>query len=88
VFEPANAVRSEYNAKKSVMKLKDKVALITGGAQGLGKAIAIAMANEEAHIVVCDINEDVLAKTVPEIEQLGAQTLDVRCDVSSSESAA
>jgi NAD(P)-dependent dehydrogenase (short-subunit alcohol dehydrogenase family) len=34
------------------MKLKDKVASITGGAQGFGKAIALAMANEGADIVV------------------------------------
>jgi 3-oxoacyl-[acyl-carrier protein] reductase len=67
------------------MKLKDKVALITGGAQGLGKAVAIAMANEGAQIVICDINEEGLAKSVTEIEQLGVKTLGVRCDVSSSE---
>jgi 3-oxoacyl-[acyl-carrier protein] reductase len=70
------------------MKLKDKIALITGGAQGLGKSIAIAMANEGARIVICDINEEGLAKTVTEIEQLGAQVLGVRCDVSSSENVA
>jgi 3-oxoacyl-[acyl-carrier protein] reductase len=70
------------------MKLKDKVALITGGAQGLGKSIAIAMANEGAHIVICDIKEEGLAKTAKEIEQLGAQTLGVHCDLSSPESVA
>jgi 3-oxoacyl-[acyl-carrier protein] reductase len=70
------------------MKLKDRVALITGGAQGLGKAVAIAMANEGAHIAICDIKEDGLASAVKEIEQLGAQALGVRCDVSSPESVA
>ena len=70
------------------MKLKDKVALITGGAQGLGKSIAIAMANEGANIVICDIKEEGLARTVKEIEQLGVQALGVRCDVSSPESVA
>jgi 3-oxoacyl-[acyl-carrier protein] reductase len=70
------------------MRLKDRVALITGGAQGLGKSIAIAMANEGAHIVICDIKEEGLAKTAKEIEQLGVQALGVRCDVSSSESVA
>lgn len=43
------------------MKLKDRVALITGGAQGLVKSIALAMATEGADIVICDINE----KTLP-----------------------
>lgn len=70
------------------MKLKDKVALITGGAQGLGKSIAIAMANEGAHVVICDIKEEGLARTAKEIEQLGVQALGVRCDVSSAESVA
>lgn len=70
------------------MKLKDKVALITGGAQGLGKSIAIAMAKEGAHVAICDIKEEGLAKTVTEIEQLGVQALGVRCDVSSPESVA
>ena len=73
---------------RSGMKLKDKVALITGGAQGLAKRIAIAMANERANIVICDIKEEGLARTVKEIEQLGVQALGVRCDVSSPESVA
>jgi NAD(P)-dependent dehydrogenase (short-subunit alcohol dehydrogenase family) len=40
------------------------VALITGGAQGLGKSIAIAMANEGAHIVICDIKEEARGRVV------------------------
>lgn len=70
------------------MKLKDKVALITGGAQGLGKSIALAMAKEGADIVICDINEQTLPGAAKEIEAVGRKCLGVRCDVSSSESVA
>ena len=70
------------------MKLKDKVALITGGAQGLGKSIALAMAKEGADIVICDINETTLPGAAKEIEALGRKCLAVRCDVSSAESVA
>jgi 3-oxoacyl-[acyl-carrier protein] reductase len=68
------------------MKLDKKVALITGGAQGLGKALALAMAKEGADIVICDINESTLPGTTSEIEAVGRKCLGVRCDVSSSES--
>ena len=68
------------------MKLKDKVALITGGAQGLGKAVAVAMAKEGANIVLCDINETTLSEAAKEIEATGRECLPVICDVSSRES--
>ncbi len=67
------------------MRLKDKVALITGGAQGLGKSIALAMARDGANIVICDLKEDKLQPVAKEIEALGRQCLAVRCDVSSRE---
>ncbi|MGB5158801.1 SDR family NAD(P)-dependent oxidoreductase [Desulfobacterium sp. N47] len=40
------------------MKLKDKIAIITGGGSGIGKAIAIAMAKEGANIVITDLVEE------------------------------
>ena len=70
------------------MKLKDKVALITGGAQGLGKAIALAMAKAGADIVICDINAKTLPGAQAEIEATGTRCLSVRCDVSSVDSVA
>lgn len=68
------------------MKLKDKVALITGGAQGLGKSIALAMVKEGASVVICDINPTTLADATKEIEAAGGSCLGVLCDVSSVES--
>ena len=67
------------------MKLKDKVALVTGGGQGLGKSIALAMAREGASVVACDINASTLAEATKEIEAMGRPCLGLQCDVSSSE---
>jgi 3-oxoacyl-[acyl-carrier protein] reductase len=51
-------------------KLIDKVAIVTGAAQGIGKAIGLALANEGAKIVLWDINLEETEKTSKEITQL------------------
>lgn len=67
------------------MKLKDKVALITGGTAGLGRGIALAFAREGAKVAISGRNEERLQKVVQEIEALGAEALGIRADVSSSQ---
>jgi 3-oxoacyl-[acyl-carrier protein] reductase len=63
------------------MKLKDKVALITGAAQGIGKSIALAMAKEGANIIVTDINLELANTTADEIEDLGNRALALKMNV-------
>jgi len=63
------------------MKLKDKVALITGGARGIGQAIAMNFAREGANIVVADVNLEVAQKTASDIEALGRKALALEMDV-------
>jgi 3-oxoacyl-[acyl-carrier protein] reductase len=63
------------------MKLKDKVAFVTGSAQGIGKAIAVALAKEGANIVVSDINLELAAQTAKEIEALGVKTMSIKTNV-------
>jgi pyridoxal 4-dehydrogenase len=64
------------------MKLKDRVAIVTGGAQGIGKAIASKLSEEGASVTIADINEDG-AKAAA--EGLSGDGLGVRADVSSSD---
>jgi len=63
------------------MRLKDKVALITGGARGIGRAIAMVFAKEGANIVVADVNLEIAQKTALEIEGLGVKALALEMDV-------
>jgi 3-oxoacyl-[acyl-carrier protein] reductase len=63
------------------MKLKDKVALVTGAAQGIGKAIALALAKEGANIVISDINLELATQTAEEIKKLGVAALPLKMDV-------
>ena len=64
------------------MLLKDKVALVTGAARGLGKAIALGLAREGARVVISDVNLEGAQRTAKEIESLGRQTLVFKTDVS------
>jgi 3-oxoacyl-[acyl-carrier protein] reductase len=63
------------------MKLKDKVAFVTGAAQGIGKAIALALANEGANVIVSDINLDLAVQTAKEIEAIGVKSLALKTNV-------
>lgn len=65
-------------------KLMGKTALITGGGRGLGLAIAQAMADAGARIVVCDIDAGNLAHARQSLEGSGADVLALPCDVSDS----
>ncbi|OGR80848.1 MAG: 3-oxoacyl-[acyl-carrier-protein] reductase [Elusimicrobia bacterium RIFCSPLOWO2_01_FULL_64_13] len=69
------------------MKLKDQVAVVTGGAQGIGKAIAAALAGQGARIAVCDVAEDLAAKTAGELKaSFQVDTLALKADVTRPES--
>jgi len=63
------------------MRLKDKVALITGGARGIGRAIALAFAKEGADIIVADVNQEEAEKTVGDIQSLARKSLAIQLDV-------
>ncbi|MBE7472899.1 MAG: sorbitol-6-phosphate dehydrogenase [Anaerolineae bacterium] len=62
--------------------LQDRIALVTGGAQGLGQAICQRLAAEGCHVVVADLNEEAAAATAAEIAATtDRQTLAVKVDV-------
>ena len=59
------------------MRLKDKVALITGAASGIGKAIALEYAKEGAKIVIADLNLDAAGAAAQEISDSGGTAMAV-----------
>lgn len=67
-------------------KLKDKVAIITGGDSGIGRAVAVAFAKEGAKVVISYLNEEEDAKeTKKSIESYGSEALILAGDISSEE---
>jgi NAD(P)-dependent dehydrogenase (short-subunit alcohol dehydrogenase family) len=61
--------------------LKDKVALITGGGSGIGRATALIFAREGAKLVIADLNRKGAEETVAMIEKAGGQAVSFECDV-------
>jgi 3-oxoacyl-[acyl-carrier protein] reductase len=64
------------------VRLQDRVAIVTGAAQGIGRAIALGLAREGAHVVVADIQADKAGATAEEIKKTGRKALALQVDVS------
>ena len=67
------------------MRLKDRNALITGAAQGIGKAVAIGMAMEGANVGIADVNIEKAEITAEEIRKLGVKSIAIKLNVSSQD---
>lgn len=66
--------------------LNDKVIIVTGSAQGIGRATALRLSEEQAIAVVADQNEDGAVKVVAQIQSSGGKALAIRLDVAERES--
>jgi glucose 1-dehydrogenase len=64
------------------MRLENKVALVTGAAQGIGLACAQALAGEGARVVLADVNADAAKRAAESLSAQGRQCAHVACDVS------
>jgi sorbitol-6-phosphate 2-dehydrogenase len=64
------------------MMLKDRTAVVTGGAQGLGEALCLRLAAEGCNVVIGDMNEEGAASTAEKIVASGSKALSLKVDVS------
>lgn len=64
------------------MKLNDRIAIVTGAGQGIGKAIALRLANAGADVAIMDINLSAAEAAAREIEGVGRKALPLQADVS------
>lgn len=67
------------------MKLKDRVAIVTGGAIGIGRGVVLSMAEEGANAVVADIDFPGAQETARQAEALGPEAMALKVDVTSDE---
>jgi 3-oxoacyl-[acyl-carrier protein] reductase len=68
-------------------RLAGKVAIVTGGAQGIGRAFALRFASEGAQVAVADLNSEKAQAVAAEIQALGGESMSVAVDVADDESA-
>jgi len=66
------------------MSLNDKIALVTGAAQGIGRDIALGLAKDGANVAICDVNLEAAQKTTSDIEAMGRKALALKANVASS----
>jgi NAD(P)-dependent dehydrogenase (short-subunit alcohol dehydrogenase family) len=65
-------------------RFTDQVALVVGGAQGIGKAIGVRLGREGAHVVVADIDSPAMESAVREMSESGSDARPIPCDVRDS----
>ncbi|MCK4324251.1 MAG: SDR family NAD(P)-dependent oxidoreductase, partial [Armatimonadetes bacterium] len=64
------------------MRLKNRVAIVTGAARGIGRGIALTLARAGANVVVADILDEEAKKVAREINDIGPESIPVHADVS------
>ena len=64
------------------MRLKDKVAIVTGGAMGIGKGIVRRLAENGADVAIADVDDEAARRTAEEVGALDVKTTHYHCDVS------
>lgn len=67
------------------MRLDEKVTFVTGGARGIGKSIATAIAEAGSHVAIVDLDIEEAKKTADEISNLGVETIAIQADVTKKE---
>ena len=66
------------------MRLRNKVAIITGGGSGMGRSAALLFTREGAKVVICDVNDEGGNQTVRMVREAGGEVSYIHCDVSKS----
>ena len=69
------------------MRLDNKIAVVTGAAQGIGKVIAMHLVQKGASLVLCDIDLEMAKEAAREIEEAGGKCLALKSDVSNMQDA-
>ncbi|MCG8513250.1 MAG: 3-oxoacyl-ACP reductase FabG [Halanaerobiales bacterium] len=70
-----------------MFNLNNRVAIVTGAGskRGIGRTIALALAEQGAHVVVCDLNLAGVSEVVEEIKEKGVRSLGLKCNITSEE---
>jgi NAD(P)-dependent dehydrogenase (short-subunit alcohol dehydrogenase family) len=71
--------------KQSLKELEGKVAIVTGGSSGIGRAIVLNLASEGAKVTIADIDLDSAKEVVAEVNKFGGSCIAVKTDVSKSQ---